>query len=182
MPIIEPSTTGCTAPESMRSYVHRRQTTHTPPKPTMSQIAALQNEVINLQQTMQTIQTAMDAINSKIKTLTEAEEFDVFMLNEMTPFFGEDTSRHIVKVLQKCRTEDHNYLHFSPVYQWKGIKGDLEKRQLLKLISATYRVKYSRNVPLVYSLRSEIKYAKACPHCGALASAFYDRLVKEGKI
>ena len=74
------------------------------------------------------------------------------------------------------------YLHFSPVYQWKGIKGDLEKRQLLKLISATYRVKYSRNLPLVYSLRSEIKYAKACPHCGALASAFYDRLVKEGKI
>ena len=154
----------------------------TPPKPTMSQIAALETQVINLQQSMDTIQTAMDALTAQIKTLTEAEEFDIFIQQELTPYFGEKTSRNILKVLQKCRTEDHNYLHFSPVYQWKGIKGDLEKRQLLKLISATYRVKYSRNLPLVYSLRSEIKYAKACPHCGALASAFYDRLVKEGKI
>ena len=154
----------------------------TPPKPTMSQIAALETQVINLQQSMDTIQTAMDALTAQIKTLTEAEEFDIFIQQELTPYFGEKTSRNILKVLQKCRTEDHNYLHFSPVYQWKGIKGDLEKRQLLKLISATYRVKYSRNLPLVYSLRSEIKYAKACPHCGKIASAFYDRLVKEGKI
>ena len=144
----------------------------TPPKPTMSQIAALETQVINLQQSMDTIQTAMDALTAQIKTLTAAEEFDIFIQQELTPYFGENTSRNIIKVLQKCRTEDHNYLHFSPVYQWKGIKGDLEKRQLLKLISATYRVKYSRNLPLVYSLRSEIKYAKACPHCGKIASAF----------
>ena len=150
-----------------------------PPKPTMS---AITTDVAALQIQLQEVLATVSNIESQIKTLTEAEEFDVFMLNEMTPFFGDDTSRNIIKVLQKCRTEDHNYFHFSPVYQWKGIKGNLEKRQLLKLISATYRVKYSRNVPLVYSLRSEIKYAKACPHCGALASAFYDRLVKEGKI
>lgn len=148
----------------------------------MSQIVSLQNEVINLQQSMATIQTAMDALNSKIKTLTEAEDFDVFVMQELVPYFGEITSRGIIKMLGICRNDDHNYLRFGSVYQWKGIKGNLEKRQLLKLVSAVYRVKYSRNKPLVYSLRSEIKYAKACPECGKLASAFYDRLVKEGKI
>jgi len=157
----------------------------TPPKPTMpainSDVAALQ---IQLKEVLETVSN----IESQIKTLTEAEEFDVFMLNEMTPIFGEKTSRNILKVLQKCRTEDHNYHHFSPVYQWAAVKGKnddekLENRQLLKLISATYRVKYARNAcGNVYSLRSEIKYAKACPHCGKVASAFYDRLVKEGKI
>ena len=80
----------------------------TPPKPTMSQIAALETQVINLQQSMDTIQTAMDALTAQIKTLTEAEEFDIFIQQELTPYFGEKTSRNIIKVLQKCRTEDHN--------------------------------------------------------------------------
>jgi len=146
-------------------------------------MSAITTDVAALQIQLQEVLATVSNIESQIKTLTEAEEFDVFMLNEMTPFFGDDTSRNIIKVLQKCRTEDHNYFHFSPVYQWKGIKGNLEKRQLLKLISATYRVKYAeKGDSQVYSLRSDIKYAKACPHCGALASAFYDRLVKEGKI
>jgi transcriptional regulator NrdR family protein len=135
-----------------------------------------------LQIQLQEVLSVVSNIQTQIKTLTEAEEFDVFMLNEMTPYFGEVTSRGIIKTLQLCRNDDHNYLRFAGVYQWKSVKGNLEKRQLLKLISATYRVKYSRNKPLVYSLRSEIKYAKACPECGKLASAFYDRLVKEGKI
>lgn len=148
----------------------------------MSQIATLQQEVINLQKNIDAINVLMNGLNTKIRAITEAEEFDNFIQQELVPYFGESTSENIIKVLQKCRTESNNYLYFTPVYQWKGIKGDLEKRQLLKLVSATYRIKYSRNVPLVYSLRSEIKYAKACPHCGALASVFYDRLVKEGKV
>ena len=150
------------------------------PKPIMP---ATTTDVAALQTQLQEVLATVSNIESQIKTLTEAEEFDVFMLNEMTPIFGESTSRNIIKVLKKCRTEDHNYHHFSPVYQWKVIKGDLNKRNLLKLISATYRVKYSnKGDTFVYSLRSDIKYAKACPHCGKLASAFYDRLVKEGKI
>ena len=155
------------------------------PKPIMP---ATTTDVAALQTQLQEVLATVSNIESQIKTLTEAEEFDVFMLNEMTPIFGEKTSRNIIKVLQKCRTEDHNYHHFAPVYQWAAVKGQsddekLENRQLLKLISATYRVKYARNAcGNVYSLRSEIKYAKACPHCGKVASAFYDRLVKEGKI
>ena len=152
---------------------------------------AINTDVAALQIQLKEVLETVSNIESQIKTLTEAEEFDVFMLNEMTPIFGEKTSRNIIKVLQKCRTEDHNYHHFSPVYQWAAVKGQsddekLENRQLLKLISATYRVKYARKSDYsygnVYSLRSEIKYAKACPHCGKVASAFYDRLVKEGKI
>jgi hypothetical protein len=60
-------------------------------------------------------------------------------------------------------------------------KGDLQKRQLLKVVSATYRYKFGgyRN-PEQYSLRSEIKYAKACDECGKLAQVLVNRLIAEG--
>jgi hypothetical protein len=146
-------------------------------------IAALQNEVLNLKNNMDAIQRTMESLTDKIKVLTEAEEFDVFIQQELIPYFGDLTSANIVKVLQKCRTENNNYLHFTPVYQWKSIYGDLQKRQLLKLVSAVYRVKYlPKTNNNVATLRSDIKYAKACPECGKIASALYDRLVKEGKM
>lgn len=146
-------------------------------------IAALQNEVLNLKNNMDAIQRTMESLTDKIKVLTEAEEFDVFMHQELTPYFGDLTSANIIKALQKCRNEGNNYQYFTPVYQWKSIYGDLQKRQLLKLVSAVYRVKYlHKNNSNVATLRSDIKYAKACPECGKIASALYDRLVKEGKM
>jgi len=149
----------------------------------MSTIAALQTEVLNLKNNMDAIQRTMESLTDKIKVLTEAEEFDVFMHQELTPFFGDLTSANIIKALQKCRTEGNNYQYFTPVYQWKSIYGDLQKRQLLKLVSAVYRVKYLPKTNTgVATLRSDIKYAKACPECGKIASALYDRLVKEGKM
>ncbi len=167
--------------------MHRRETNPTdPPTPKvnfMTTITDLQTEVLNLQQTMSAIQQSMDNLNNQIKTLTEADSFDAFMQNEIAPIFGESTAENIIKVLQKCRINKNNYIYFNPVYQWKSIYGDLQKRQVLKLISAVYRVKYlPKTNSNVASLRSDIKYSKECPECGKIASALYDRLVKEGKI
>lgn len=146
-------------------------------------IAALQTEVLNLNKTLESVNQALSDVKNQIKVLTEADEFDVFIQNEIAPIFGQSTAENIIKALQKCRINNHNYLHFAPVYQWKSIYGDLQKRQVLKLVSAVYRVKYlPKNGSNVASLRSDIKYAKACPECGALAQTLYTRLLKEGLI
>ena len=60
-------------------------------------------------------------------------------------------------------------------------KDDLKKRQLMKTVSAVYRYKFGgyRN-PEKYSLRSEIKYAAACPECGEMATILVYRLMAEG--
>ena len=131
---------------------------------------------------MEAIHATMAQLSSQMKVITEAEDFDVFIQSEITPYFGEDTAENIMKRLQQCRREGNNYQLFSPVYQWKSVHGDLQKRQVLKLISAVYRIKYNRKDSNVYSLKSDIKYAKACPECGRIASALYDRLTAEGLV
>jgi predicted RNA-binding Zn-ribbon protein involved in translation (DUF1610 family) len=148
----------------------------------MSSITTLQNQVIDLQKTMVAVQETMNQLQGQIKILTDAEEFDVFVQKEIAPYFGESTAENIVTMLQKCRKEGNNYQLFNPVYQWKNIHGDLQKRQLLKLISAVYRIKYQKISSNIYSLRSDVKYAKACPECGKIAESFYNRLMSEGLI
>lgn len=104
--------------------------------------------------------------------------FSAFLAVELTPYFGAKDSQMIVEKLKRCRSIA-DYRFFTPVYKIAG--EDLKKRQLLKLVSAVHRYKFGgyKN-PEKYSLKSEIKYAKACTECGNLASILYNRLVKEG--
>lgn len=146
----------------------------------MSQITVLQNQILDLQKTVSAVYATITQLEGQIKTLSEAEDFDVFVQKEIAPYFGESTAEHIVNILQKCRKEGNNYQLFNPVYQWKSIHGDLQKRQLLKLISAVYRIKYQKKGSNIYSLRSDVKYAKACPECGKIAEIFHNRLITEG--
>lgn len=148
---------------------------------TNTKIQELQEQILNLSKTVEVVNQTILKIGQEIKSELESEDFDVFIQKEIAPYFGESTAENIIRMLQLCRRNGNNFLHFNPVYQWKGIHGDLQKRQLLKLISAVYRVKYTKKGSTnVYSLRSDIKYAKACPECGAIAATFYDRLIKEG--
>jgi hypothetical protein len=110
----------------------------------------------------------------------ELAPFNAFLTVELTPYFGAKDSLKIVdKLKRSCALRDYRYL--IPVYRIAG--GDLKKRQLLKLVSAVHRYKFGgyKN-PEKYSLRSEIKYAKACDECGKLAGILYTRLQKEGLI
>lgn len=145
-----------------------------------STIEQLQIELETLTSSIETIKTNIDVIHDKLKEELACEDFDAFVEKEIEPYFGQQTSANIVKVLRQCRL-DKNFQHLIPVYQWKSIHGNLEKRQLLKLISAVYRIKfYPNHSSYVSSLKSDVKYAKACPECGKLASAFHLRLMKEG--
>ena len=165
------------------SYFHQRRTTDAdnPTRPMTTKIETLQQQVLDLSKTLEVVHQTLQQVSKELKSELACEDFDVFVQKEIAPYFGESTAENIVKMLKRCRTNGNCYVYFNPVYQWKGIHGDLQKRQLLKLVSAVYRVKYHpKGGNNVYSLRSDIKYAKACPECGAIAATFYDRLVKEG--
>lgn len=110
----------------------------------------------------------------------ELAPFNAFLTVELTPFFGASDSLKIVDKLKRSRAIN-DYRYFIPAYKLAG--EDLTKRQLLKLVSAVHRYKFGgyKN-PEKYSLRSEIKYAKACHECGKLAGILYNRLQKEGLI
>lgn len=144
----------------------------------MSTVTDLQQKLDVLENTLKSIQLSITQIEKDLKEETEATDFDVFIQNEIEPLFGTITSEGIVKKLQECR-RNKCYNAFCSVYQWKSIYGDIKKRQALKLISAVYRVRYLKT-PVVYALKSEIKYATSCPHCGSMAKALHLRLIKEG--
>ena len=109
----------------------------------------------------------------------DIEEFDVFMTAILKEYFSEQQSESIVSTLSqisKCNYPD--YRDGTGLYHM--FVGTIEQRQLMKVVFATYALKFGRNHDHKASLKSKIKYATACPHCGAYASAIRDRLVKEG--
>ena len=108
----------------------------------------------------------------------ELAPFNAFLTVELTPYFGATNATKIVTKLQRSRAIN-DFRYFISMYRL--VEGDLQKRQLLKVVSAVYRYKFGgRNNPQQYSLRSEIKYAKACDECGKLAQVLVNRLIAEG--
>ena len=145
-----------------------------------AQLATVAESLTTLQEALALLQ-AQQAQQPTKTTSNALAPFSAFLMVELTPYFGGAGAKTIVDRLNRCNAIK-DYRFFIPIYKLAG--EDLQKRELLKLISAVHRYKfiYSKhhNSPQQYSLKSEIKYAKACPHCGALAAVLYDRLVKEG--
>jgi hypothetical protein len=133
-------------------------------------------EIANILISLNTVapQSATAAVNEP----AELAPFNAFLTVELTPYFGAKDATMIVEKLRRCRAIA-DFRYFIPAY--KLAKDDLRKRQLLKTVSAVYRYKFGgyKN-PEQYSLRSEIKYAKACDECGALAQVLVNRLIAEG--
>lgn len=129
-----------------------------------------------------TLKVAVEQIQQQQKVAApvtdELAPFHAWLIVELTPYFGGKESKEIVDRLNRSRAIA-DFRYFIPMY--KMAADNLEKRQLMKTVSAVYRYKFGgfRN-PEKYSLLSEIKYAKACPHCGALAQTLVNRLMAEG--
>lgn len=107
--------------------------------------------------------------------------FNQFAIKELTPHLGQELSEQVVAKLEKCAKSYYpDFRNFIGMYN--KVAGNIEHRQLLKTLSAVYRFKFGKyvNESAKYSLKSEIKYATICPHCGAIANAFVVRLTKEG--
>lgn len=150
----------------------------------MSQVSITIDSAVleSFQKLFETLQTQVVNQPATVANNEPAElaPFNAFLTVELTPYFGGKESQMIVDKLKRCRAIA-DYRYFIPVYKIAG--EDLKKRQLLKLVSAVHRYKFGgyKN-PEKYSLRSEIKYAKACHECGNLANILYTRLQKEGLI
>jgi len=171
-------------------YVHRGETKRLRRKPnsnsTMS--ATIETLTAQLQELQTSFLSSIETISTAINEIQEEQKknddilapFSAFLTVELTPYFGASGATMIVDKLKRCRAIA-DYRYFIPVYKIAG--EDLKKRQLLKLVSAVHRYKFGgyKN-PEKYSLRSEIKYAKACDDCGKLANTLYTRLQKEGLI
>lgn len=109
----------------------------------------------------------------------ELVPFNELVLAELSPQLGDEIAKKVVGLLEYCRKGYADFSPFVAAYRW--VDGDIEKRQLLKTVSAIYRFKFGHNrASNYYSLKSEIKYATICPHCGRIANALVQRLVKEG--
>ena len=167
----------------------------TPPDPTtntdismsnansiQSLTAALEELQSNVTQSFQTLNDAIVQLQNQQKVSgahsDELAPFHAWLQVELTPFFGAKSAKLIVDKLNRSRAIG-DFRYFIPVY--KVVEGDIEKRQLMKTVSAVYRYKFGgfRSTEK-YALRSEIKYATACPHCGSLAQSLVDRLIAEG--
>lgn len=107
--------------------------------------------------------------------------FNQFAIKELTPHLGEELATQVIGKLEKCaKSYFPDFRNFIGMYH--KVAGNIEHRQLLKTLSAVYRFKFGKytSESAKYSLKSEIKYATICPHCGAVANAFVVRLTKEG--
>jgi len=108
--------------------------------------------------------------------------FNQFAIQELTPYLGQELSEKIINKLEKCANSNYpDFRYFIGMY--RELADNIEHRQLVKTLSAIYRFKFGRYMypeSAKCALKSEIKYATICPHCGKIANALVQRLVKEG--
>jgi hypothetical protein len=146
----------------------------------IAELASLQSKVL---ESFKTLADSVDSLQQQQQKVVasnsnELAPFSAFLMVELTPYFGGSGAKMIVDKLNRSRAIG-DFRYFSPIY--KIADGDLKKRQLLKVVSAVYRYKFSQLWnPDRYALRSEIKYAKACPDCGEFAQILVNRLIAEG--
>lgn len=118
---------------------------------------------------------------AKRKKSIKNQTFEDFIIVEITPHFGSELAQEIVSTLIEIRNTCPDFRKFRKMYHKVAT---IEQRQLLKVISAAYRIKYAQflNETYLSGVFSTIKYATICPHCGSLASNFIIRLKQEGLI
>ena len=189
---------------SDRSSFRQRRTTDadhhiTPMTYTAEQVAALMNTIAVQSQPQSVSQSApvLDPIDAKIKAETDvkvAEKMAILqqkieqiaLINATFQVILEETlgsaaAELIVKMLDKSRMSNNDFHRFIGAYTLPGIKDDLHKRNLLRVVSAIYRLKVKDlSKSQQASLRSIVKYSTACPHCGAIAASLVTRLGIQG--
>jgi hypothetical protein len=116
------------------------------------------------------------------KKSTKSElPFEEFIVQQITPELGSELAQEVVDTLIEIKNNQPDFRRFRAMYHKVAT---IEHRQLLKVVSAVWRLKYATFLDDSYlsAIFSTIKYATICPHCGALAASFVIRLKQEGLI
>ena len=162
-------------------------------KDTLEEVIHAQNVLTESVKTIAVSLAKMETIKSEKEQ--QEDTWDDFITKEMSDFLVEFypetanyVSENVVKTLQLCRTHG-DYRSLRPTYFRYNASKNLKVRQMLKLISAADRMKFfgkfahrSYHKAYLYVLKSQIKYAKACPECGMIANKIWDRMEKESII
>jgi len=150
-----------------------------------------------LQHIAQIVGMVSDTITTPITVNQEPEieytHWDSLIINEcenvLKDFFPNDANERAVSVLdglKVCRRNE-DYRFFIPTYAQLGASDNLKIRQLLKLLSAADRIIHFTNSRAytnkqLSTFRSEIKFARMCPECGAMANRFYGAILKDPNV
>ena len=150
-------------------------------------LSELQTQIKGITDSLATTMVAVDQLK-KYETHWDSfltvEVADI--LKEFYPQDAQTKTQEILSALKICRrNEDYRFL--TPTYKMFNASENLKIRQLLKLISAADRIIHFRNTRAytnmqLSSLKSELKYAKACPECGSIATKLWDRIIKDSSV
>ena len=181
MPILEQATTGCTASESMRSYVHRRHTTFTPPEMTM--LTALEIETVfpTLADAQAHLDLASAAILHHNQKIQYDKNWDTFLKVELKKVFKKKQVELILSGLKDSRRAE-DYRQMTTVYAKICGRIRMEtqpERLFLHTVVAADALKQGAG-KMNSCYKSKIRSWSVCPECGTLAKTFMDRLNKEG--
>jgi len=97
-----------------------------------SQLATMADSLSTLQEALQQLQTASVTVQPSTTGKAALAPFSAFLMVELTPYFGGAGAKAIVDRLNRCNLIK-DYRFFIPIYKMAG--EDLDKRQLLKLVS-----------------------------------------------
>lgn len=106
------------------------------------------------------------SFSRKLSAMQKVVRLELAIIASIKDFVDPEIVSDVRAILAKVR-KDNNLSHLLAVYHKN--KDDVKTRQVLKLVSAVYRI----NRDLIYGMKtpnltqkSTIKYATLCPHCG----------------
>lgn len=152
----------------------------------MSDIATLTAQLQELQKTfVESVSTITSAIKElekeqvKKKEEEELVSFHEYLVEVVSETVGDSAFAKLAvsRLNQIRRNPQLSYHHLVTIYR-EIDENDVTKRQAMLTLSKIYRYKFSRIKDA--KLRSEIKYATKCPHCGIMAARLVDRMKQDG--
>jgi hypothetical protein len=125
-----------------------------------------------------------DLLERRVKGLKEIISLELSLVDSMRGVLSDEHLDILRNIFVDVRFSN-NLLCSTRLY--KRFRGDIYKRQALKLVISTY--KYNRYLisggtdeSYLSTLRSKIKYSTNCPHCGELSSGVLKTLEEKGLI
>lgn len=141
-----------------------------------SEMVAVINSTKDQISTLQKEQIAQQYIQKKE---SEMAEFHNYLVDVVTEATGDSAFANLaVSMLNRIRTTPQmSYQSLVCIYR-EIDEDDIVKRQAMLTLSKVYRYKFSRIKDS--KIKSEIKYATKCPHCGEMAQKLVNRLRQDG--
>ena len=159
----------------------------------MTNLSTLSEQILNIEKMFSEMVSVINSTKEQISSLqkeeiakqyiakkeSEMEEFHNYLVDVLTEATGDSAfSKLAVGMLNRIRTTPQmTYQSLVSIYRDID-EDDIIKRQAMLTLSKVYRYKFARIKDT--KIKSEIKYATKCPHCGVMAQKLVNRLREDG--